>query len=168
MEHATSARFRSISRYLPILGWLPHYSGTWLRVDLLAGITVGAFAVPENLAYTNLAGLPPEYGIYASMMALAAYALFGTSRQLSVGVTSALSIMVAGTLGGLALSGPDEYAAAAQFTAIMVGGIAILAGLLRAGLAETLGIVGAHTTIPDAIAAWRDLPAVQREAPAVA
>jgi SulP family sulfate permease len=132
MEPATKASTRSVARFLPILGWLPTYRPAWLRSDLMAGITVGAFAVPENLAYAGLAGLPVQYGMYASMMAMAAYAFFGTSRQLAVGATSALSIMVAGTLGALALS-PDDYVNAAQFTAIIVAVLAIGAGLLRAG-----------------------------------
>jgi sulfate permease, SulP family len=132
MAHAIEKPTGGIVRFLPILGWLPTYQPAWLRSDLMAGVTVGAFAVPENLAYAGLAGLPAQYGMYASMLAMAAYAIFGTSRQLAVGVTSALSIMVAGTLGGLALS-PDDYADAAQLTAIIVAVVAVGAGLLRAG-----------------------------------
>jgi high affinity sulfate transporter 1 len=85
------------------------------------------------MAYASLAGLAPQYGMYASMVALVAYAVFGTSRQLSVGVTSALSIMIAGTLGAMAFASPGEYLAAAQFTAIVAGVIALIAGLFRLG-----------------------------------
>ena len=119
---------------LPIVGWLGSYDrARWLRPDVLAGLTVAAFSVPESMAYASLAGLAPEHGLYASLLALLVYAVFGTSRQMSVGVTSALSIMVAGTLGAMALADPNDYLAAAQFTAILAGVIAIVAGVLRLG-----------------------------------
>jgi high affinity sulfate transporter 1 len=125
---------RSLSNVVPILGWIRTYEwSSWLRLDVLAGLTIAAFSVPESMAYASLAGLRPEHGLYASMAALLVYAIFGTSRQLSVGVTSALSIMVAGTVGGMALAGPDEYLAAAQVTAVFAGLIAILAGLFKLG-----------------------------------
>ncbi|MCA9858960.1 MAG: SulP family inorganic anion transporter [Thermomicrobiales bacterium] len=124
---------RSLSSFIPILGWIRTYDrGAWLRPDLLAGVTVAAFSVPESMAYAGLAGLTPEHGLYASMIALLVYTFFGTSRQMSVGTTSALAIMVAGTLGALALD-PDEYLAAAQLTAVVAGGFAILAGLFKLG-----------------------------------
>lgn len=121
-------------RYIPILGWARSYDrAKWLRADLMSGIMVAAFSVPESMAYASLAGLSPEHGLYASMAALLIYTFFGTSRQMSVGITSALAIMVAGTLGGMALSGPDQYLAAAQLTAIIAGVFAVAAGLLRLG-----------------------------------
>jgi high affinity sulfate transporter 1 len=99
----------------------------------MAGLTVAAFSVPESMAYAGLAGLTVEHGLYASMLALLVYACFGTSRHMSVGTTSALSIMVAGTLGGIAFASPDDYLAAAQLTAIIAGAIAVVAGVLRLG-----------------------------------
>jgi SulP family sulfate permease len=124
---------RSISSVVPFLGWIRTYDrGAWLRPDLLAGVTVAAFSVPESMAYAGLAGLSPEHGLYASMVALLIYMFFGTSRQMSVGTTSALAIMVAGTLGALALK-PDEYLAAAQLTAVFAGLLAIVAGLFKLG-----------------------------------
>jgi SulP family sulfate permease len=124
---------RHISSVVPFLRWIRTYDrGAWLRPDLMAGITVAAFSVPESMAYAGLAGLSPEHGLYASMIALLVYMFFGTSRQMSVGTTSALAIMVAGTLGALALE-PDEYLGAAQLTAIVAGGIAILAGVFKLG-----------------------------------
>jgi high affinity sulfate transporter 1 len=123
-----------LSTVVPILGWIRTYDrARFLRPDVLAGLTVAAFSVPESMAYAGLAGLTPEHGLYASMLALLVYACFGTSRHMSVGTTSALSIMVAGTLGGIAFAGPDEYLAAAQLTAIFAGLIAIVAGLLKLG-----------------------------------
>jgi SulP family sulfate permease len=124
---------RAISSFVPFLSWIRTYDrGAWLRLDVLAGVTVAAFSVPESMAYAGLAGLSPEHGLYASMIALLVYMFFGTSRQLSVGTTSALAIMVAGTLGALALK-PGEYLAAAQLTAVVAGGLALLAGLFKLG-----------------------------------
>src|SRR5262245_4869810 len=135
---ATTVQHESIgsrvASIVPILGWIRTYdTKQLLRPDVLAGVTVAAFSVPESMAYAGLAGLSPENGLYASMLALLVYAFFGTSRQLSVGTTSALSIMVAGTLGTLALTDPDDYLAAAQLVAIFAGGIAIIAGILKLG-----------------------------------
>ncbi len=127
-----SAR-KGISSFVPFLSWIRTYDrGKLLRPDLMAGITVAAFSVPESMAYAGLAGLSPEHGLYASMIALLVYMFFGTSRQMSVGTTSALAIMVAGTLGALSLK-PDEYLAAAQLTAVVAGVFAILAGLFKLG-----------------------------------
>src|SRR5262245_47492743 len=98
-QHTWGTRLASV---LPILGWIRTYDASKrLRPDVLAGITVAAFSVPESMAYAGLAGLSPEIGLYASMLALFVYAFFGTSRHLSVGTTSALAIMVGGSLGAL-------------------------------------------------------------------
>ncbi len=136
MSQATStepSKQSRITSVVPFLGWIRTYdTGKLLRLDLLAGITVAAFSVPESMAYAGLAGLSPANGLYASMAALFVYTFFGSSRQLSVGTTSALSIMIAGTLGALALD-PDQYLAAAQLTAVFAGVIAIAAGLLKLG-----------------------------------
>jgi MFS superfamily sulfate permease-like transporter len=72
------------ARYLPILNWLPRYQLECLSVDLLAGVTIAAFAIPEGMAYAGLAGLPPQAGLYASLLAVLGYSIFGTSRQLSI------------------------------------------------------------------------------------
>ncbi|MCC6943782.1 MAG: sulfate permease [Thermomicrobiales bacterium] len=129
----TGSTRRSVSTFVPLLGWIRAYDrGNWLRADVMAGLTVAAFSVPESMAYSSLAGLTPEHGLYASMIALFVYMFFGTSRQMSVGTTSALAIMAAGTLGALSLD-PDEYLAAAQLTAIVAGVIAVIAGLFKLG-----------------------------------
>jgi high affinity sulfate transporter 1 len=123
-----------LSKVIPILGWIRTYDRSrLLRPDVLAGLTVAAFSVPESMAYAGLAGLTPEHGLYASMVALLVYAFFGTSRHMSVGTTSALAIMVAGTLGSIAFADADDYLAAAQLTAIFAGVIAVVAGVLRLG-----------------------------------
>src|SRR5690349_3516940 len=84
-----------LARLLPVLSWAPGYRRDWLGADLLAGVTVAAFCIPESMAYAGLAGLPPQAGPYASLLAVFAYAIFGTSRQAAIGPTSALSILVA-------------------------------------------------------------------------
>lgn len=122
-----------IGSLFPILTWGRSYNKAWLRPDLIAGVTVAAFAIPEDLAYASLAGLEPQHALYANLIALLVYAAMGTSRQLSYSVTSALSIMVAGSLGVMTFSEPDQYAAAAAMVAVMSGLMALLAGIFRVG-----------------------------------
>ena len=87
-----SDNMKSISSYLPITKWARTYNKDWLRLDIIAGITVGAFIIPESIAYVSLANLPPEVGLYSAMVAVLVYMIFGTSRQLSLGPLSTLSI----------------------------------------------------------------------------
>ncbi|HYI25448.1 MAG TPA: sulfate permease [Thermomicrobiales bacterium] len=123
----------AVASRFPILDWGRRYDRKLLRPDLIAGVTVAAFAIPEDVAYASLAGLEPQHALYANLIALLVYAVMGTSRQLSYSVTSALSIMVAGTLGTMAFSSPDQYAAAAAMVAVMSGIMALLAGVFRIG-----------------------------------
>lgn len=124
---------RNISNLLPILKWGRSYNKEWLKPDLLAGITLGAFTIPEAIAYASLVGLPPETGLYAAMIGLAVYMLFGTSRQLSMGPTADISILVGSTLGGLVLASYSEYVALAAITAVLTGVFALIARMLRMG-----------------------------------
>jgi MFS superfamily sulfate permease-like transporter len=87
---------------VPILNRLPSYRSAALRFDFIAGITLAAYAIPVSLAYASLAGLPPEAGLYCYLVGGIAYAAFGTSRQLAIGPTSAISILIGATLGSLA------------------------------------------------------------------
>jgi SulP family sulfate permease len=89
----------------PPAQWLLLYRTSWLRHDVVAGITLAAYAIPVSLAYASLAGLPPQYGIYCYLVGGIAYALFGSSRQLAVGPTSAISMLVGTTVAGM--SGGD-------------------------------------------------------------
>ena len=123
---------------LPILEWLPSYHRKWLRSDVLAGLAVAALAIPEAMAYGSMAGLPPEAGLYAMLLASLLYVVFGTSRQLSMGPTSALSILVAGGLGALVVDSPAEYAALAAMTAILTGIISVVAWILKLGFIVNL------------------------------
>jgi high affinity sulfate transporter 1 len=117
--------------FLPIAGWLPHYQPGWLRFDIVAGITLAAYAVPVSLAYAGLAGLPPQTGLYCYLLAGLGYAIFGSSRHLAVGPTSAISLLLGVTLAGLAMGDPARQAALAPLAALMVAGVFALAWLLR-------------------------------------
>ena len=105
------------------LGWLPH--------DAVAGVTLAAYAIPVSLAYATLAGLPPQVGIYGYLLGGLGYALFGSSRQLAIGPTSAISLMIAGTVGAMAEGDALRYAQIASLAAFTVATLCILAWLLR-------------------------------------
>ncbi|MFH6604435.1 SulP family inorganic anion transporter [Maribacter algicola] len=119
--------------YLPILQWLPNYKKSYLSGDIGAGLTVGIMLVPQGMAYAMIAGLPPVFGLYASLVPQVIYAIMGTSRQLAVGPVAMDSLLVASGLGALALSGIDEYIAMAVFLALFMGTIQLGLGLLRMG-----------------------------------
>jgi SulP family sulfate permease len=118
---------------LPIMTWLPQYQRSWLRADLLAGLSVWAMTVPQALAYAGIAGVPPVYGLYAIPLAMIAYAFFGTSRTLSVGPESAIAIISAVAVAGLAVGNLNEFIAMTSLLALVVGVLFLLFGLLRLG-----------------------------------
>ena len=122
-----------IKSYLPIAEWLPAYQRTELRGDLIAGLAVWAMTVPQALAYAGIAGVPPIYGLYTVPFAMIAYALFGTSRTLSVGPESAIAIISAVTVGGLAAKDLNEFIALTSLLALVAGTLFLLFGLLRLG-----------------------------------
>jgi high affinity sulfate transporter 1 len=123
----------NVSSIFPVIKWARSYNKDWLRPDILAGITVVAFTIPEAIAYASLAGLPPEAGLYSAMIGLLVYVIFGTSRQLSMGPTSALSILVGSTLGSLLIVNAGQYALIASLLAIIVGVFALISWILRLG-----------------------------------
>ena len=112
---------------------MPGYQRNWLRPDIIAGLTVCAILVPEGMAYAQLAGMPPETAFYAAPIALLAYAVLGSSRQLVVAVSSAIAIMSAATISAIAPGGSAEYLALTAALAIMAGLLSIGAGVLRLG-----------------------------------
>ena len=118
---------------LPIAEWLPAYSVSGLRGDVMAGLAVWAMTVPQALAYAGIAGVPPIYGLYTVPFAMIAYALFGTSRSLSVGPGSAIAIISAVTVGGLAFQDLSEFIALTSLLALVTGTLFLLFGLLRLG-----------------------------------
>ena len=115
----------------PPAQWLPTYQGAWLPRDAVAGVTLAAYAIPVSLAYATLAGLPPQYGIYCYLAGGLLYALFGSSRQLAVGPTSAISMLVGATVAGMADGDPGRWADIAALTALVVAGMSVLAWALR-------------------------------------
>jgi sulfate permease, SulP family len=122
-----------MERYFPILSWGRSYTRDTMVSDLVAASIVTIMLVPQSLAYALLAGLPAEVGLYASMLPLVAYAIFGTSRTLAVGPVAVVSLMTAAALGKLLLSGPAEYAAAAITLAALSGVILLALGIFRLG-----------------------------------
>jgi len=122
-----------IRRYLPILDWAGDYNRDTATSDLVAAVIVTIMLIPQSLAYAMLAGLPPEMGLYASILPLVAYAIFGTSRALAVGPVAVVSLMTAAAVGNLALQGTAEYAAAAIALAFLSGLMLVLMGVFRLG-----------------------------------
>jgi len=97
----------ALRRYLPILDWGRGYGSAALSSDLVAAVIVTIMLIPQSLAYALLAGLPPQVGLYASILPLAAYAVFGTSRALAVGPVAVVSLMTAAAIGNLGLTDPS-------------------------------------------------------------
>ena len=124
---------KSILQLIPILQWLPNYKKAHLSGDLSAGLTVGIMLIPQGMAYAMLAGLPPVFGLYASLIPQVIYALLGTSRQLSVAPVAMDSLLVAAGLGALSLSGIEEYTSMAIFLALFMGTIQFLLGIVKMG-----------------------------------
>lgn len=122
-----------LKRFVPLLDWLPNYKRGQLPGDLSAGLTVGVMLIPQGMAYAMLAGLPPIYGLYASMIPLVIYAFFGTSRQLSVGPGAMIALLVASGVGTLAEAGTESYITLAILLSLMVGAIQLTLGLLKLG-----------------------------------
>lgn len=121
---------------LPLLEWRRGYGREVLTADLLAAVIVTIMLIPQSLAYAMLAGLPPQSGLYASVLPIIAYALLGTSRVLAVGPVAVVSLMTAAAVGEVAGPGPGSYSpvAVAMTLAFLSGGLLLLMGLLRLGL----------------------------------
>jgi sulfate permease, SulP family len=123
------------ARWIPALEWLRSYERAWLRGDVVAGLTAAAVVVPQAMAYGAIAGLPLVVGLYTAMVPLMVYAIMGTSRPLSVTTTSTIAILTAGALHQIAPSGTNEVLVAGAATlACLVGGILLLASVLRMGI----------------------------------
>ncbi|MFC0279951.1 SulP family inorganic anion transporter [Falsigemmobacter intermedius] len=122
-----------LSKYLPILTWSRSYDSATLSADLLAAVIVTIMLIPQSLAYAMLAGLPPEVGLYASILPLVAYAIFGTSKTLAVGPVAVVSLMTASAVGQIAAEGTADYATAAVMLAGLSGLMLTAMGLLRLG-----------------------------------
>ncbi|HET9037482.1 MAG TPA: SulP family inorganic anion transporter [Myxococcaceae bacterium] len=115
----------------PPARWLPGYRASWLPSDAIAGLTLAAYGIPVSLAYASLAGLPPQYGVYGYLVGGVGYALFGSSRQLAIGPTSAISLLVGATIAGMAAGDPARWAQIAALTALVTAGMCVIAWALR-------------------------------------
>lgn len=122
------------SRFFPILDWGLHYQREYLAGDLTAGIVVGTLLIPQAMAYALLAGLPPEIGLYASILPPVVYAFLGTSRLISVAPVALDSLMVGAAIAPLAAENTPQYLGLALLLALTIGTIDILMGILRLGL----------------------------------
>jgi sulfate permease, SulP family len=128
---ASAAPVRGWRAVFPPAQWLVTYQAQWLPRDAIAGMTLAAYGIPVSLAYASLAGLPPQYGVYCYLVGGLFYALFGSSRQLAIGPTSAISMLVGVTVAGMAQGDPARWAAIAALTAFVVAAMCALAWLLR-------------------------------------
>jgi SulP family sulfate permease len=122
-----------LAKYLPILNWGRSYDRDTLTNDLIAAVIVTIMLIPQSLAYALLAGLPPEMGLYASMLPIILYAVFGTSRALAVGPVAVVSLLTVTAVSRIAVPGSSEYIAAAITLAFLSGLILLALGLFRLG-----------------------------------
>lgn len=134
----SSRRRPTLAGTLPGLATLRHYERPWLRGDLLAGVTVAAYLVPQVMAYAQIAGLPPATGLLAIVGPTLLYALLGSSRRLSVGPESTTALMTAAAVAALGVSGPDGYAALAAALAVVTGVLCLVGWLLGLGFLADL------------------------------
>src|SRR4029077_5942948 len=111
--------------------WWSGYQARWLKADIAAGLTLAAYAIPVSMAYASLAGLPPQHGIYCYLLGGLCYAAFGTSRQLAIGPTSAISLLVGATVADMAGGDTARWGEIAALSALVVAGLSVLAWLLR-------------------------------------
>ena len=125
---------RSVQRVVPALEWLPAYDRSWLRPDVIAGLTLWGLLVPEAMAYAGIAGLPAEAGLYTLVASLLVYAFFGTARHLSVGATSATAALLAATVASVgAASGSASYAPTAAALVLVVAALFGIAAVAKLG-----------------------------------
>ena len=123
----------NLKSIFPIFDWLPNYKKGWLKGDLGAGLTVGVMLIPQGMAYASIAGLPAVYGLYASIVPLIIYAVFGTSRQLAVGPVAMVSLLTATAIGSFEGLSTSDYILYAILLAFLVGAIQFLLGFFRLG-----------------------------------
>ena len=132
MTVSTSSRRKNSSLWrLPPVRWIGEYRYAWLPGDLVAGVTLAAYAIPVSMAYAGLAGLPPQVGIYGYLLGGLGYALLGSSRQLAIGPTSAISLMIAGTVGEMAGGDAVRYAQIASLAGFTVALLCLISWLFR-------------------------------------
>src|SRR3954462_6555573 len=120
-----------LKNYFPISVWLPAYKKSFIRWDLVAGITLASFVLPESMAYATLAGVPTYFGIYCCLVGGLFFAVFTSSRHVAVGPTSAISLMIGSTVAVLSGGDLQRWAAIAELTALVVAVICFLAFIFK-------------------------------------
>jgi high affinity sulfate transporter 1 len=128
MKNFQIPRLRDV---VPVIDWMPRYPVKFLKGDLVAGLTLAAFVLPESMAYATLAGVPAYFGIYCCLAGALLFAIFTTSKHVAVGPTSSISLMIGATVAGLAGGDPQRWAAIAALTALTVAVICLVAYILR-------------------------------------
>ena len=123
----------TLKKIFPILEWFSTYKKDWLKGDLGAGLTVGVMLIPQGMAYASIAGMPPVYGLYASIVPIIIYAILGTSRQLAVGPVAMVSLLTATAIGSFGDLSVEQYVMYAILLAFLVGAIQFVLGLFRLG-----------------------------------
>ena len=124
---------QGLSRYLPILSWLPNYDRSWLKGDLIAGLSVWALMVPTSLGYASISGVPVQYGLYAAAVGLIAFALFTTSKQVTQGPSSSTAAVLGAAVLAVASAGSAEAVAVAAAIVFVAGLLFIVMYLLKMG-----------------------------------
>jgi sulfate permease, SulP family len=127
----SNLRLNALAARMPILNWLPQYRMNLLRPDLIAGITLATFILPESMAYATLAGLPAHFGIYSCLAGGLLFALFTSSKHVAVGPTSSISLMIGATAAGMAGGDMERFAEIAGLVALTVAGLCFLAYVLK-------------------------------------
>src|SRR5271170_3114854 len=122
---------QAISRFIPITTWLSECSP---RADIVAGVALAGLLVPEGMAYAGIAGVPPQMGLYAAMLGMFVYAIFGTSRQLAVTSTSSSAAMLAALVAPIAMADPARYMVLVSAATVAAGLIFLLGGVLKLGV----------------------------------
>ena len=130
---SSSPRLNKLSNFAPAFKWLRSYQPSWLRADLIAGLTLAAYLLPAGIGDASLAGLPPQAGIYACLFSGLVFWLFCSSRHTAITVTSAISLLIGSSLSGLAGGDVSRFGALAACTALLVALISFIAWLVRAG-----------------------------------
>ncbi|HSA04209.1 MAG TPA: SulP family inorganic anion transporter, partial [Tenuifilaceae bacterium] len=130
MDKRKSIKTR-LGKYIPAVNWLSDYSLSFLSSDIVAGLTLAAYAIPVSLAYATLAGLPPQYGVYGYLIGGLFYSMLGTGKQLAIGPTSAISMLIGVTLSSLSNGDVQRWVDLASLSAMLFAGMSVLAYVLR-------------------------------------
>ncbi len=131
IKHLSKFRIKDLKNFITVLQWLPKYSKRIFIFDTIAGVTLAAYAIPVSLAYATLAGLPPQYGVYGYLLGGLFYAMLGTGKQLAVGPTSAISLIIGTTLTGMANGDIQRWIDISSLTAMVFAVLSVLFYILK-------------------------------------